>query len=115
LLQTLKGLRVFVARAPICLEHDVLRRGGTDHLREPAEMGRVPGGPAGVADIVPQQEGVEPACGGLEIAEGIFACPTEIPKGFVFPGGDIDGCEVTRAHQPGQCDRVTAVGVDAVA
>jgi hypothetical protein len=110
--QTLQALRVFADRAHLCLANDVWRRGGTDHRREPSAMGRVPGGPAGIADIVPPQEGVEPAFGGRAIAEGLFVGPPESPKGCGFHGGARDGCEVTRAQQPGQGDRVTAVGVD---
>ena len=44
----------------VCLKDHVLRRGGTDHLTEPAQVGRTPIGPPCVADIVPQQEGFEP-------------------------------------------------------
>src|SRR5262245_20795158 len=85
-LQTLKALRVCGDRAHLFLENDVWRRGGPAHLREPSEMVRVAGGPAGVAEIVPQPEGFEPECGGRERAAGLFACPTAIPYGVVFHG-----------------------------
>jgi len=41
------GLDVF-------LKDDLLRRGGTDHLAEPAQVSGTPVGPTGIADIVPQ-------------------------------------------------------------
>jgi hypothetical protein len=113
--QTLQALRGVVDRAHLCVEHEGGRRGGTAHLREPAEVGRAPGGPAGVAAIAPQPAGVAPACGGLERAAGRFAGPTELPNGGVCPGGASDGGEVSRAPHPGPCDRVTAGGFAAVA
>ena len=38
----------------VCLKDDLLRRCGTDHLAEPAQVGGAPVGPPGRADIVPQ-------------------------------------------------------------
>ena len=89
LLQTLKSLHVFVDRAHVFLENDVLRRCGTDHFREPSERGRVPGGPAGVAAIVPQQKGCAPQFRRLEIADGIFPRPAEVADGCILHHGDI--------------------------
>jgi hypothetical protein len=39
------------------LEDDLLGGGGTDDLAQPAQMRRTPGGPTGIADIMPQQNG----------------------------------------------------------
>jgi hypothetical protein len=62
-----------------------------------------------------EQEGFEPKLGGLEIADGIFTRAAEVAAGFVFPRRDIDGGEVTGAHQPGQLHGITTVGFHAVA
>jgi hypothetical protein len=97
------------------LENNLLSQCRTDDLREPSEMGWVPGGPARVAAIVSEQEGVETTLGGLKIADGNFTRPGEIPHGFVFLLGTIDRGEITGAHQAGQLHRVTAVVCDAVA
>lgn len=83
--------------------------------RMPSEMRRVPGGPACVADIVSEQEGFETKRGGLEIADGIFARPGEIPNGFVFLLGNMNRGEISGAHRAGQLHRVTPVDFEAVA
>ena len=75
LVKTLEAFRVFVHGTDIFLKDDVLCRGWANHFREPPEMGRVPGGPARVPDVVPEQEGFETEFGVCEIAEGIVACP----------------------------------------
>ena len=106
---------MFGDRADVFLEDDLLRRGGTDDLAEPAEVGRAPGGPARIADIVPQEKGFEPELRGLEIADGIFTRPAQVTNGFIFDLGHIDRGEVPRAHQAGQLDGVTAVGFDPIA
>jgi hypothetical protein len=78
LLQSLEAVGVLVDRADVFLVNDLLRRGGTDHFREPPQMGWAPGGPARIADIVAEQKGFEPELGGLEIADGIFTGPAEV-------------------------------------
>jgi hypothetical protein len=78
-------------------------------------MGWAPGRPARLTKILSEQEGVEPTLGGLEIAEGIFTRAAEIADGCVFHRRDIDGGEVTGAHQPGPWHGITAVGFHAVA
>ena len=67
----------------ICLEDDLLGWGRTDHGREPPEVGRAPSGPARVADVLPEQEGVETEFGGLELAPGIFAGAARGPAGVI--------------------------------
>ena len=114
LFETLEAFGVFADGSDIFLKDDLLRRCGADHFREPPEMGRAPSGPAGVADIVSEQEGFESKLGVLEIAEGIFTCPGEVSNGFIFHLGDIDRGEITRARQAGQLHGVPAVGFDAV-
>jgi hypothetical protein len=59
LLETLKAFGVIVHRSDICLQDDVLCRCGADDLREPAQVGRVPSGPAHGTDSLPEQQGVE--------------------------------------------------------
>jgi hypothetical protein len=83
LCQTLPPFRVCGDRADICLKDHGLRRGRADDVAEPAAVGRAPGGPAGRAPIVPQPKGLQPQCGGLEVADG-----------FIVHGGDSDGGEV---------------------
>ena len=90
LFETLEAFGVFVHRSDIFLKDDLLRRGGTDHLREPSQVGRAPIGPAHVTDILSEQKGFETELGVFEIADGIFTCPGEIANGFIFDLGDID-------------------------
>jgi hypothetical protein len=78
-------------------------------------MGRAPGGMACIADIVPKQKGFETELGGLEIPQGIFTGAGEITNRFIFHRGDIDACEIPRAHQPRQLHGITTVGFHAVA
>jgi hypothetical protein len=76
-------------------------------------MGRVPGGLAGVADIVAQQEGFEPELGVFQIAEGIFTRPREIAHGCIVNLGDRDKGEIPRAGQSGSLYGVSAIRFDA--
>ena len=105
---------VFGDGTDIFLKDDLLRRCGADHCREPPEVGWVPIGPAHGTDIVSQQEGFETEFGVLEIAEGIFARPREVPNGFIFDLGNIDRGKITRAGQAGQLHGVAAVGFDPI-
>ncbi len=115
LFETLQTFGVLVHRPDIFLEDDLLGRGRTDDFREPAQVGRTPGGLARIADIMPQQKRFEPELGGPEIPDSIFPSPAQISDGFVFHPGNIDGSKVTRAHQAGQLDGVTTVGLDSIA
>jgi hypothetical protein len=73
LFQPLESLAVVGDRSDVCLEDDWLSGCGTDDCREPSEVGRPPGGPAFIADILAQQEGLHAVLGGLEIAHRILA------------------------------------------
>jgi hypothetical protein len=115
MLQSVEAFGVLVDRADVFLENDWLRWGGTDHFREPPQVGRPPGGPARIADILAQGQRFEAKLGGLEIADGIFTRTTQITDGFVFDRGDIDGGHITRAHQPSPWHGVAAVGFHPVA
>ncbi len=115
LFETPQAFRVFGDRTDICLKDNLLRGGGTDDLREPAEVGRAPGGPARVADIMPEQEGFEPELGRLEVPQGIFTGAGEVANGFILHPRDIDRGEIPRPHQPSQLDRVPTVGFHTVA
>jgi hypothetical protein len=99
-LQSLEAVGVLIDRADVFLENELLRWGGTDHFREPPQVGRVPGGPARRADILSQEKRFEAKLGGLAIADGIFTRTTQITDGFVLDRGDLDGGEIPRAHQP---------------
>jgi hypothetical protein len=95
LCETLEAFGVCVDRADVCLTDNWLGGCGTDHVREPPEVGRAPVGTACRADIVSQSEGLEPGCGGLEVPDRLVASPGEITDGFIFDLGAIDRCEVT--------------------
>jgi hypothetical protein len=53
LLKTLTPLCVIIDGAPICLEDDWRRGGGTDDFRAPPEVGRAPGGASRITEVVP--------------------------------------------------------------
>ena len=94
LFETLEAFGGLGDRADIFLEAELLSGGGTDDLGEPPQMSRAPRGVACIADIVSEQQGVEPELGGLEIADGSFTRAAEIPNGFIFDLGHIDGGEI---------------------
>jgi len=94
LFETLEAFGLLMNGTDLCLKDDWLRRGGTDHLREPAEVGRAPIGPAPIPDILSQQNGLKPELVVFEIADGIFTRPGEIANGFSFDCGDIDRGEI---------------------
>jgi hypothetical protein len=56
LLKTLEAFGGLVDGSDVFLEDDLLRWGGTDDLRAPSQVGRAPGGPAGIATIVSQKK-----------------------------------------------------------
>src|SRR5262249_17953186 len=55
----------------LCLAHNVLRWGRPAHCREPAEVGRVPGGLAWIAEGVPRPKSFQTTCGSVAITERI--------------------------------------------
>jgi hypothetical protein len=110
LFEPLQTFRVLVDGADLCLEHDVRRRGRTDYFREPPEVGRVPGGWACIASVVPQQKGFQTQLRGLQVLDGIFPCAAQVADGFIFSLGPIDGRKVPGPHQPGSLHGITAVG-----
>jgi hypothetical protein len=113
--ETLEACGVFMQGTDGCLRDDGRRRGRTDDCREPAPVGRTPGGPARGAEIVAEHEGVAPERGGLQIAEGVFTCPGEITTRCSCHLRDIDHGESTRAGQAGQLHGGSAVGCDPIA
>ena len=94
LFETRQAFGVFVHCPDILLNDKVLSRGGTDDCAEPAEVGWAPGGPAGIATIVPQHKGVQTKFRGLEVTDGIFPRAAQVADGFVFHRRDIDGGEI---------------------
>jgi hypothetical protein len=114
LLKTLKAFRVLVNRSPVFLEDDLLGRGGTDHIREPSALGRPPMGLARIADIVPEQEGLETQVSGFEVTDGLFTRSAQLAEGFIFDLGDVHRREITGAHQPGQLHGIASVRFHAV-
>ena len=90
LFQTFEAFGVFGDGPHVCLEDHLLRGRRTDDLRQPAEVGGAPSGLARRAKILPQEKRFEAACGGLEIAQGIFARAAQVPDGVVRDLWDID-------------------------
>ena len=71
-LEALEPFLMFRNGADVLLEDHLLGRRGTDHFRQPAQMGRPPGGTALIPDILAQQEGLQPVLGGLAIPDRIL-------------------------------------------
>ena len=107
LVQTPEALGVLRDGPDIFLKDDLLRRGGADDFREPPEVGRTPVGPARIADILAEQEGLKTELGIFKVADRIFARPGEITDRCIVHLGDIHR-DQSGSGQPGQLDRVTA-------
>ena len=71
--QALHSFSVLIDGAQLLLEHDLLRGGCTNHPCQPAQMRRAPTRTAFVADILSQQERLQPILAGLQIPHRIFA------------------------------------------
>jgi hypothetical protein len=84
---------MFLHCSDVCLKNHLLRGRGTDHFREPPQVGRAPIGPAGVAASVAQQKGFKTALGVCAITDGICTRPGEVAHGFILDLGDIDHSE----------------------
>jgi hypothetical protein len=76
---------------------------------------RSPVGPAGVADVLAQEEGLEPALGGLQVLERILPGAGQITDRFVLDLGHVHRGQIARAHQAREGDRIAPVGLDAIA
>jgi hypothetical protein len=63
---------------------------------------------------VPQEEGVEPGLGGLEVPDRLGARPGEITDGVIVDLGARDRCEVTCAHQSGPWHGLASIRVDLI-
>ena len=113
--QTLESLGLFVDCSDVFWEDNLLSRCGSDDFREQSEVGRPPRWPGRITDVMSEPEGFETELGRFEVPQGIFTGSGEIANGFIFSRGNIDGCEITRAHQTGQLHRVPAVGFNPVA
>src|SRR3989304_5059484 len=72
-LQPLQPLVLPGDGAHVLLEDDLLRGGRTHHFGQPAQVGGAPAGPAFVAEILAQQEGLQPVLGRFEIPHGVLA------------------------------------------
>src|SRR4029450_7260286 len=110
LCQTCKPFSVLGDGSDVFLEHNLLGGSGTDHLAEPPQVGRAPGGPGRIPNILPQQKRLEPKLGGLESADGICTGTAQVTNGFVLNLRGVDRGQVPRAHQPGQLDGISTVG-----
>ncbi|HEX9870605.1 MAG TPA: hypothetical protein VGC99_18825, partial [Candidatus Tectomicrobia bacterium] len=115
LLQALEACRRLGHRPDICLEDGLLGGRGANALRQPAPVGWSPGGLARRAEILAQEQGVEPIRRRLEVAESLFTGATQVTHGVVFELWDIDRDEIARAYEPGQLSGVSAIGCDSIA
>jgi hypothetical protein len=104
-----------VHRPDLGLEDEGRRRGGTNHCRAPAPVGGAPWGPPRVATLGSEEEGVEPARGGLESPDGIVTRPGEVAHGVSVDLGHRHRSAITGAPEPRPWHGITAVGVHAVA
>jgi len=98
-------------RPPICWGDGVLSGRGTAPLTAPASVGGAPGRAAGIADVVPEQNGFEALRGGRERAQRRCTGSTQSPEGSALDRRDMDRREVTRAPEAGPWDGVTTVGL----
>src|SRR4029450_11557943 len=114
LCQTCKPFSVLGDGSDVFLEHNLLGGSGTDHLAEPPQVGRAPGGPARIPNILPQQKRFEPKLGGFESADGIFTGTAQVTNGFVLNLRDVDRGQATRAEPPGHLDVISTVGFDPI-
>ena len=103
LFQTLQAFGVFSDSPDVFLKDDLLRRCGTDHFGEPAQVGRAPISPAHITDILPKQEGFKTQIGRFEIAHGIFACPAQVADGLILDFRDIHHGEVPERASLANC------------
>jgi hypothetical protein len=102
-LEALEPFMVFRHRPDILLEDELLGRGGTDDLTEPAEMSGPPSGAPGIADVLAEQEGFEASLGRFEVTES------------VFDRRDIDRRQIARPHEARELDGITPIGFNPVA
>jgi hypothetical protein len=77
-------------------------------------MSRVPAGPALVANVLSQQERLQPTLAPLEILHGIVPAAAQVPQGLVRDLGHVDCAQVAAAHQAGQRDRIAPICLHAV-
>jgi hypothetical protein len=93
-LEPVEAFGMLLHCSAVFLQNNLLRGRGTDHCREPPQVGRAPIGPAGVADIVAQQKGFKTELGVFAITDGICTRPGEVAHGFIVDLGDIDHSEI---------------------
>ena len=96
-------------RSDIFLKNDLLRGRGTDHFREPPQVGRVPSGPAGGAESVAPHKGLQTALGVFASPDGLCTRPGEVAPGCLWALGALDHREVACASQAGQLSSSSAV------
>jgi hypothetical protein len=83
------------------------------HCRQPAPRGRPPGGPARIAAILAQPEGLQAGRGGLAIPERLRTRAGAVAERLVLGRRDIDRGQLAGTHQAGERGGVTAIGLDA--
>jgi hypothetical protein len=89
LFEPLEAFGVLGDRPHLFWEDDWRRGGGTHHRGKPPERGWAPRGPAGIATIMPEPEGVQAELCCLAILDGIFTGTGEVADGCIVHGGDM--------------------------
>src|SRR5207249_4931600 len=82
----------------VLLEHDLLRRRRADDPGQPAEMGRVPVRTPFVANVLAQQEGLQPHLVALEVADRVLAGAAQVADGFIVDRGYVDRAQRSEEH-----------------
>jgi len=106
-LQTRQALGLFGNRPHIFLADEGLGGRRTDHVAQPASVGRAPGGSASIAASVPQHRGFAAQLGDLASPQRLLTGAAAVTDGLV-----LDRRAFPSPHAPGPWDGSTAVGVD---
>ena len=78
----------------VFLEGDLLCQGRTDHLCEPAQVSRGPGGHAGIVDAATQEKRFETELGCFGTFQGVLACAGEVSDGLALYRRNVGRAEV---------------------
>jgi hypothetical protein len=110
LLEARQPLGVLGYGTDVFLKDEVLGGRGPEDLAEPPQGRGAPGGPACIAEILPQAKRFKAQLCGLEVVEGILPHPAQSANRFIGHFGSVTRGEIPRAHQAGQCEGVASGG-----
>src|SRR5213080_3235828 len=68
-----------------------------------------------VANVLAQQERLQPHLAPLEVAHRILTRPAQVPNRFVVNRGNVDRAQIPAAQQAGQRDGVPAISLHSIA